>query len=226
MLKLGEKGAIPQRDKTTYAIAPHIPCGVVTPALLRKLADIAEKYEAQAMKITGATRIAIVGLKEEDIDRVWEDLGMDKGAAVGLCVRSIRACPGNTFCTIGKQDALGLGMKLDVLYHGAQLPGKFKIAVSGCKLSCAESWVRDVGLIGEADGWKLVAGGNVGASPRIADELLTGLDEKQAMDAVKQLVETYKARANKNERLGKMIERVGLDPLKEDLGKMFSKHLI
>jgi NAD(P)H-nitrite reductase large subunit len=188
MLKLGEKGAIPQRDKQTYAIAPHIPCGVVTPDLLRKLADIAEKYDAQAIKITGASRIAIVGLKEEDIDSVWEDLGMDKGAAVGLCVRSIRACPGNSFCSIGKQDALGMGMKLDAAYHGHELPGKFKMAVSGCKLSCSESWVRDIGLIGEADGWRLVAGGNVGASPRIANELVTGLDDTQAMEAVKKIV--------------------------------------
>lgn len=70
MLKLGEKGAIPQRDKETYAIAPHIPCGVVTPEMLRKLADVAEKYKVQAMKITSATRIAIVGLKEDDIDAV------------------------------------------------------------------------------------------------------------------------------------------------------------
>ena len=75
MLKLGEKGAIPQRDKQTYAIAPHIPCGVVTPDLLRKLADIAEKYDAQAIKITGASRIALVGLKEEDIDKAWEETG-------------------------------------------------------------------------------------------------------------------------------------------------------
>ena len=157
MLKLGEKGVIPQRDKTTYAIAPHIPCGVVTPDLLRKLADIAEKYQVQAMKITGATRIALVGLKEEDIDRVWNDLGMDKGAAVGLCVRSIRSCPGTTFCAMGKQDALGMGMKLDALYHAVQLPGKFKMAVSGCKINCAESSVRDFGLIGEADGWKVVS---------------------------------------------------------------------
>lgn len=215
MLKLGEKGAIPQRDKTTYAIAPHIPCGVVTPDLLRKLADVSEKYNAQAIKITGATRIAIVGLKEEDIDKVWEELGTDKGAAVGLCVRSIRACPGNTFCSIGKQDALGMGMKLDVLYHGYELPGKFKMAVSGCKLSCAESWVRDVGLIGDAGGWKLVAGGNVGASPRIADELLTGLDDDQAMDAAKKVVEFYKENAKKGERLGKMINRIGIEPLKE-----------
>ena len=65
MLKLGEKGAILQRDKETYAIAPHIPCGLVTPLLLRTLADVAEKYDAQAIKITGATRMAIIGLKEE-----------------------------------------------------------------------------------------------------------------------------------------------------------------
>jgi NAD(P)H-nitrite reductase large subunit len=44
MLSLGEKGSIPQRDIETYAVAPHLPCGVVTPVLLRKLADVAEKY--------------------------------------------------------------------------------------------------------------------------------------------------------------------------------------
>ena len=66
MLKLGEKGAISQRDNETYAVAPHIPCGVVTPEQLRKLADVAEKYGAKALKITGTTRIAIVGLKETD----------------------------------------------------------------------------------------------------------------------------------------------------------------
>ena len=55
MLKLGEKGAIPQRDSGTYAIAPHIPCGMVTPELLRRIADVAEKYKAQAVKIRGST---------------------------------------------------------------------------------------------------------------------------------------------------------------------------
>ena len=60
MLKLGEKGAILQRDKQTYAIAPHLPCGVATPETLRKLADVAEKYSASALKVTSAARIAIV----------------------------------------------------------------------------------------------------------------------------------------------------------------------
>ncbi|MDH4206422.1 MAG: NAD(P)/FAD-dependent oxidoreductase, partial [Desulfobacteraceae bacterium] len=111
MLKLGEKGAILQRDNKTYAVAPHIPCGVVTPELLRRIADVSEKYNAQAIKITGATRIAIVGLEEEHIDQVWDELQLEKGAAVGLCVRSIRACPGTTFCKVGRQDALGIGME-------------------------------------------------------------------------------------------------------------------
>jgi NAD(P)H-nitrite reductase large subunit len=48
MLKLGEKGAIPQRDNETYAIAPHIPCGLLTPELLRRVADVAEKYQVKA----------------------------------------------------------------------------------------------------------------------------------------------------------------------------------
>ena len=217
MLKLGEKGAIPQKDNETYAIAPHIPCGIVTPDLLRKIADVSERYNAKAIKLTGATRIAIVGLKEEDIDRVWEDLGMDQGAAVGMCVRSIRTCPGNTFCKLGKQDAIGVGMKLDEKYHALELPSKFKMAVSGCKLSCSESWVRDVGLIGFPEGWTLTIGGNVGMLPRIGKELTTGLDDDQAMAAVDKVVQFYITNAKRGERLGKMIERIGLAPFKEAL---------
>ncbi len=214
MLKLGEKGAIVQRDNQTYAVAPHIPCGLLTPRLLRKLADVAEKYEAKALKITGATRIAIVGLKEEDIDSAWKDLGMPAGAAVGLCVRSIRACPGTTFCKLGKQDALKIGLALDQRYHGFELPGKHKMSVSGCNLSCAESWVRDIGLTGFEEGWMLTVGGNVGAQPRIGKELLKGLSDDQALAKVDNVLQYYKANAKRGERLGMMIDRIGLDALK------------
>jgi NAD(P)H-nitrite reductase large subunit len=214
MLKLGEKGAILQRDNQTYAVAPHIPCGVVTPELLRKLADVAEKYGAKALKITGATRIAIVGLKEEDIDAVWNDLGMSAGAAVGLCVRSIRACPGTTYCKLGKQDALGVGLALDEKYHGSVLPNKLKMSVSGCFLNCTESWVRDIGLTGYDEGWMLTVGGNVGSQPRIGKELAKGLNDNQAFEMVEKVLEYYKTNAKKGERLGAMIDRVGLDTLK------------
>lgn len=215
MLKLGEKGVIPQNQEDNYAIAPHIPCGFVTPEMLRKLADVSEKYNAKTIKITGAARIAIIGLKEDDIDLVWEELGLEKGAAVGMCVRSIRTCPGKSFCKLGKQDAIGIGMTMDKKYHALELPGKFKMAVSGCKLSCAESWVRDVGLIGDRDGWILTIGGNVGSQPRIGKELINGLDDAAALKAVEDVVNYYKENAKGSERLGKMIERVGLEPFLE-----------
>jgi NAD(P)H-nitrite reductase large subunit len=105
-------------------------------------------------------------------------------------------------------------MELDKRYHGMELPGKFKMAVSGCQLSCAESWVRDIGLIGKKEGWQVVIGGNVGAAPRIGQELVAGLDDGAALRVVEQVVRFYQDKANKGERLGKMIERVGFEPFK------------
>jgi NAD(P)H-nitrite reductase large subunit len=108
-------------------------------------------------------------------------------------------------------------MKLDQKYHAAVLPGKFKMAVSGCKLSCSESWVRDIGLIGFADGWTLTIGGNVGMTPRIGKELKTGLNDEQVLTAVEKVISVYMDQAKPGERLGKMIERVGLDPFQTAL---------
>jgi NAD(P)H-nitrite reductase large subunit len=214
MLQDGEKGAIIQRDKRTYAVAPHVPCGVIQPEQLRKLADVAEKYGAQAIKITSAARIALVGLEEKDIDAVWKDLGMSPGFAVGLCVRSVKACPGTTFCKKGKQDSLGLGMKFDGKYHGVELPGKCKIGVSGCTNQCAETSFKDIGLVGMKDGWKVLVGGHGGGKARIADELVRVEDDAQAMEMVDKVVDFYRANAKKHQRIGAMIDKMGFDEFK------------
>lgn len=211
MLEDGDRGVIIQRDKETYAIAPHLPCGVVTPDALRKIANVAEKYGAAALKLTSAARIAIVGLKEEDIDKVWDELGMSPGAAVGLCVRSIKACPGTTFCKRGKQDSLGVGMQLDEKYHGLQTPGKFKIGVSGCPNQCAETCIKDVGLVGMPDGWKVFVGGNGGAKARLGQEIAKGVSTEQALALVDKVIDYYRANARPHQRLGAMIEKMGLD---------------
>ena len=209
MLKDGEKGVIIQRDKKTYAVAPHIPCGVVTPDLLRKLADVAEKHNVPALKITSAARIAIVGIEEDKVDQIWQELGMDKGAATGLCIRSVKACPGTTFCKRGIRDSLGIGMKLDELYHGLELPGKMKIGVSGCPNQCAETCIKDIGLVGFGKGWKLLVGGNGGALPRLSKELAKDLNDEQALAYIAALIDFYKGNARPHQRLGMMIDRMG-----------------
>ena len=214
MLQDGDKGVILQRDKQTYAVAPHIPCGVVKPQTLRKLADVAEKYGAAALKVTSAARIAIVGLKEEDVDNVWSELGMKAGAAVGLCVRSVKACPGITFCKRGIQDSLGLGLKLDEKYHGLQLPAKFKLGVSGCANQCAETCIKDIGLVGLPKGWKVLVGGKGGGRPRLAQELAKDLSTEEAIALVDKIIEYYKANGKPRRRLGAMIEKMGFDNFK------------
>ena len=214
MLNDGEKGVIIQRDKATYAVAPHIPCGVVSAETLRKIADVAEKYNAAAMKITSAARIAIVGLKEEDIDNVWADLGLSRGAAVGLCVRSVKACPGTTFCKRGKQDSLTVGMKLDEIYHGMELPSKLKIGVSGCSNQCAETCIKDIALVGIPNGWRLLVGGNGGAKARLSQELAKDIDTDQALELIEKVINYYKANAKPHQRIGAMIEKMGFDEFK------------
>jgi len=213
MLQDGEKGVIIQRDKETYAVAPHVPCGVISPDQLRRLADVAEKYGAAAMKITSAARIAIVGLKEEDVDAVWAELDTKPGAAVGLCVRSVKACPGTTFCKRGQQDSLGMGLALDATYHGMELPSKLKIGVSGCGNQCAETCIKDVGLVGKKGGWDLYVGGNGGGKPRLSQKIAEGLSTDDAKAKVAKIIDFYRANANKHERMGRMLERIGIDAL-------------
>jgi NAD(P)H-nitrite reductase large subunit len=218
MLKDGEKGVIRQRGKEnqTYAIAPHIPCGMVNPDQLRKLADVAEKYNVSDLKITSAARIAILGIKENQVDEIWDDLGMDAGHATGLCVRSIKVCPGIRYCRLAKQDSLKMGMKLDKVYHGMVLPSKMKMGVSGCKIQCAENCIKDISLYGTQNGWTLMIGGNGSARPRLADILVEDLSFENAKNMVAKVIDYYKLNS-KRERMGRMVERIGIDTIKSDL---------
>ncbi len=73
--------------------------GICTPEILKNIAQVAEKYNAKAIKVTGAQRLAIVGLNEQDLEKVWKELEMGPGAAVGMCVRSVKFCPGTILQT-------------------------------------------------------------------------------------------------------------------------------
>lgn len=213
-----EKGAVLQRDKETYAIVPHIPGGIILDInVLRKIADVAEKYGAQALKLTSAQRIAIVGIPEDKIDQVWGELDMDKGHAVGLCVRSVKICPATHFCKRAQQDAVTIGLALDEKYHGMQLPSKFKMGVSGCLNSCSESAVKDLGLVGTSKGFNVLIGGNAGVKARLADVFAENVPADKVLELVDRVVMYYKQNGKSYERMGSMIQRLGLERVKQDL---------
>ena len=208
-------GAILQRDKKTYAIVPRTPLGLVTPEVLDTIAHVVKKYEIPVIKITSGQRMALVGLQEKDVDQAWKDLGIDVGRATELCVHYVQACPGTAVCRFGVQDSLGLGMELEKLYAGMELPAKVKFGVSGCPMCCGESYVRDVGVLGKKNGWTLIFGGNGGGRPRIGDVIAEDLSKEELMDLVKKCLEYYGANGKKKERTARFVERTGIDALKQ-----------
>jgi NAD(P)H-nitrite reductase large subunit len=212
-----EKGAILQRDRESYAIAPHIPGGITDTATLRKICDVADRYGVKMLKLTSAQRIALIGIREEDLDSAWAELAQTPGAVIGLCVRSVKICPGTTCCKRGLQDSIGLGLKIDAAYHSMELPNKMKIGVSGCLLSCAEAWVKDIGLLGTMTGWKIVVGGTSGIRPRLADVLVEDVPtEEEALAIVAKIVDFYKAYPKKV-RIGRIIEEIGIDSFRREV---------
>ncbi len=210
-----EKGATLQQDRETYAIAPHIPGGMTDTATLRRICDVADKYRVQAIKITSAQRIALIGIREEELDAVWAELAQPQGAVIGLCVRSVKICPGTTFCKRAVQDSISLGLKLDAIYHAMELPGKMKMGVAGCRLSCAEVWVKDIGVMGTLKGWNILVGGTAGVRPRLAETLVEDVATEDEVLAIVARIVGYYRNSRKKERLGRIIEEIGMDRFRE-----------
>lgn len=211
-----EKGAIIQRGLETYAVAPHIPGGFIGVSEFRKIVDTADKYHAVAMKMTSGQRIAVIGLKQEDLDAFWKDVNRGIGYAIGLCVRMVKFCPGTTYCRYGLQDAMGLGLELDKRYHGRMLSAKFKIGVAGCDYACNAPLFKEVGLTGLADGWQLAVGGTCGAKPRLGDVIADKIDAHQVLEITERVIHWFKnGNFRPKVRLGRIIDEIGLEAFKK-----------
>jgi NAD(P)H-nitrite reductase large subunit len=213
------KGAILQRDKETYAIVPRIPMGVLTPGILENLAKVARKYKVRIIKITSGQRIALVGIKHEDVGNIWKDLTMEVGPAEGLCVHYVQACPGTETCKFGQRDSLGLASRIEKMYVGKEdfIPAKTKFGISGCRLNCAESFLRDIGAYAAPDGWTVIVGGNSGGRPRIGDVIAEKLSEEQTLELIKKCLDYYSKNANPRERMPRFIQRIGIEEFRKSV---------
>ncbi len=209
------KNAILQRDKKTYAIVPRIPGGLLKKEHLAAISQVTEKYDIPIVKITSGQRIALVGVEERDLEAIYNDLGMEPGRATELCLHYVQACPGTEVCQFGIQDSLGLGIKIENILANIDLPAKFKIGVSGCQFCCAESFVRDIGLIGKKNGWTVIFGGHSGNRPRIGDVIGTNLANDEAVELLKKCIDYYSANGKKKERASRFIDRIGVEEFKE-----------
>jgi len=205
-----------QKDGT-YSVVPRMWGGITSPAELRAIADVVEKFNAPMVKVTGGQRLDIFGIKKEDLPAVWADLnaaGMVSGHAYGKALRTVKTCVGSEWCRFGTQDSTGLGVKIERMSWGSWMPHKFKIAVSGCPRNCAEATIKDFGIVCVDSGYELHVGGNGGIHVRATDLLCKVASEQEAMDYCAAFIQLYREEARYLERTAPWIERVGLDYVK------------
>jgi NAD(P)H-nitrite reductase large subunit/rubredoxin len=217
------KGALLQRDANTYAVTLRLTAGVVDLPTARRIADVAERFGVKVLKITGDGRLAMIGVRDEDIDALYEALGAKPQSGAQLCQQYIKACPGSAFCRRGQQDTLALARKIEErFYPYPKILSKIKIGIAGCFNSCAEPAIKDVGLIGLPKGWLLMLGGAGGLEPTIAETVARDLTDEEVLEILGKVLSYYagtsKAHRTRNKRLGLIMGIEGKERLLQTCG--------
>jgi nitrite reductase (NADH) large subunit len=205
-----------QKDGT-YSVVPRMYGGVTSAADLKKIAEVAEKYNVPLVKLTGGQRIGLFGVKKEDMPGMWEELDMPSGYAYGKTLRTVKTCVGAQFCRYGTQDSMALGIALEKKFERLDTPHKVKMGVSACPRNCSEAGIKDIGFVGIDGGWEIYVAGNGGVDLRPGDLLFTVKTEEEVLEMTGAYLQYYRETANYLERTSKWVERMGLDHVKEVL---------
>jgi NAD(P)H-nitrite reductase large subunit len=198
---------------------PKINAGMLNLEDLERITDIVRRYEVPMVKITGAQRLSFHGLAPEKLAELKEELAIPETPPHKRNrVHYVQACPGKTWCKWGTSTTEEMAQAIEELELDGPLPNKVKVGISGCQLCCCESWMRDIGLLAEKKGWRLTFGGNAGNRARIGDLVANRLNDEEAVELVRKVLNYYIKKAKFTTRSARFMERFGIDELKKDLG--------
>jgi nitrite reductase (NADH) large subunit len=203
-----------QKDGT-YSVIPRMWGGETNASELRRIADVVDKFKIPTVKVTGGQRIDLLGVKKEDLPAVWQDLGMPSGHAYAKALRTVKTCVGSEWCRFGTQDSTRMGQELERALWRMYAPHKVKIAVSGCPRNCAESGIKDVGVIGVDSGWEIYVGGNGGIKTEVAQFFVKLKTHEEVLEYSGAFLQLYREEGWYLERTVHYIARVGLDYVKK-----------
>jgi len=205
-----------QKDGS-YSVIPRMWGGETNSSELRRIADVVDKYKIPTVKVTGGQRIDLLGVKKEDLVNVWKDIGMPSGHAYAKALRTVKTCVGSEWCRMGTQDSTQMGKDLERALWRMYAPHKVKLAVSGCPRNCAESGIKDVGVIGVDSGWELYVGGNGGIKTEVAHFFCKVKTPQEVLEYSGAFLQLYRKEGWYLERTCHYISRVGLDYVKKKI---------
>jgi len=203
-----------QKDGT-YSVIPRMWGGETTADELRRIADAVDKFKIPTVKVTGGQRIDLLGVKKEDLQAVWSDIGMPSGHAYAKALRTVKTCVGSEWCRMGTQDSTQMGKDLERAHWRMYAPHKVKYAVSGCPRNCAEAGIKDVGIIGVDSGWEMYIAGNGGIKTEVAHFLVKLKTREEVLEYTGAFMQLYRKEGWYLERTVHFVSRVGLDYIKK-----------
>ncbi|MHA7881841.1 nitrite reductase large subunit NirB [Nitratireductor rhodophyticola] len=208
-----------QKDGT-YSVVPRMWGGVTSSAELRAIADVVDRFDIPAVKVTGGQRIDMLGIRKQDLPAVWAELGKAgfvSGHAYAKGLRTVKTCVGSDWCRFGTQDSTGLGIRIEKFMWGSWTPAKVKMAVSGCPRNCAEATCKDVGVICVESGFEIHFAGAAGLDIKGTEKLGLVRSEDEALEHIVALVQMYREQGHYLERIYKWAKRIGYDEVRSQI---------
>ncbi|MBW0171370.1 MAG: nitrite reductase large subunit NirB [Hydrogenophaga sp.] len=205
-----------QKDGT-YSVIPRMWGGETTADELRRIADAVDKYKIPTVKVTGGQRIDLLGVKKEDLQAVWRDIGMPSGHAYAKALRTVKTCVGSEWCRMGTQDSTQMGKDLERAMWRMYAPHKVKFAVSGCPRNCAEAGIKDVGIIGVDSGWEMYIAGNGGIKTEVAEFFTKLKTAEEVLEYTGAFMQLYRLEGWYLERTVHYVKRVGMEHVKKKI---------
>jgi sulfite reductase (NADPH) hemoprotein beta-component len=197
--------------------------GDATAEQLEVVADLAERYSLDDLRVTHAQNLVLPHVKLDDLPAVHAALAAADLATANIDLASdIIACPGLDYCALANARAIPIAQDIARKFADpdrAEKIGELKIKISGCINACGHHHVAHIGILGVdkkgEEFYQLSLGGSGAEDASIGKILGPGLSADKVAPAIDSLVEAYLSIRTGEERFLDTYRRVGLEPFKE-----------
>ncbi len=193
------------------------------------------------LDITTRQDVQMHWIRIEDVPTIWDrydDVGLTTLQACGNSVRNVVACPAGGVDAAETLDVRPVVDAITERFLGdrtyANLPRKFKISVTGCHENCARAQINDLAFTPATKdgrvGFHVWIGGGLSDGPRMASDLGIFVETDQVIEVVEATADIFIEYGSYLDtavnRLRYLVEELGVETIRRDLGKRVSFELV
>ena len=197
--------------------------GDASSAQIDLMADLAEAYSHDELRVTHAQNIVLPHVRKADLYAIWQKLDAAGLATPNLdLISDIIACPGLDYCSLANARSIPVAQKIATRFSdlGRQKElGELKLKISGCINACGHHHAGHIGILGVdrkgTENYQLLLGGSGAEDVSLGTITGPGFDEDGIVDAIERVTDRYLAEREEGERFVDTFRRVGMAPFKE-----------